>query len=50
MTGEQFQCCDCLHIGPLDIHGGCEGCHSQAVISQELISLRDLRQLEPATA
>jgi hypothetical protein len=36
---ELFECRDCFHIGPLNVHGGCEECHSQAVISQELIAL-----------
>lgn len=38
-TGEQFECLDCYHVGSLDIRGGCEHCHSQAVISAELVSL-----------
>jgi hypothetical protein len=38
MTGlEQYQCCACFHIGPLNLHGGCERCSSQIVISQELM-------------
>ena len=38
-TGEQFECRNCHHVGHLDVHGCCECCHSQAVVSTELISL-----------
>lgn len=38
-TGEQFKCTNCLNVGQLDIHGGCEECHSKSVVSVELISL-----------
>jgi hypothetical protein len=37
---EQFECLNCFHIGGLSARGGCEECNSQAVISQELISLK----------
>lgn len=33
---EQFECMNCYHSGPLNEHGGCEQCHSQAVMSLEL--------------
>jgi hypothetical protein len=36
-TSRQFQCRDCFHIGPLDINGCCNNCHSGSVISQELL-------------
>jgi len=49
-AAEHFECTNCFHIGPLSVHGGCEECHSQAVISQELISLGDLGRLLPAIA
>lgn len=38
-TGEQFECGNCYHVGHLDLHGGCERCHSQAVLSIEVLSL-----------
>jgi len=38
-TGEQFECRNCHHVGDLDLHGGCECCSSQAVVSLEVISL-----------
>lgn len=47
---EQFQCCDCFHIGALNIRGACEECGSQAVISQELIELKELARIEPCPA
>lgn len=37
-TTNQFQCCECFHIGPLDINGCCKDCGSGWVISQELLS------------
>jgi rRNA maturation endonuclease Nob1 len=34
---DEFQCEACFHIGALDVHGACECCGSQRVISQALI-------------
>jgi hypothetical protein len=34
---ERYECRNCFHVGPLNVHGGCESCGSQAVISQELM-------------
>jgi hypothetical protein len=36
-TTLQFQCCECFHLGILDIQGCCKKCGSDSVISQELI-------------
>jgi len=36
---EHFECRDCLHVGSLDVHGACERCGSQAVISVEVLSV-----------
>lgn len=47
---EQFECCNCFHIGGLSPLGGCEGCASQAVISQELISLTSRPCTKPAAS
>jgi len=30
---ELYECSNCFHTGPLDLHGGCERCSSLAVIS-----------------
>jgi hypothetical protein len=38
-SGEQFECLNCLRVGNLNYHGGCEGCGSQAVMSVERIKL-----------
>jgi hypothetical protein len=38
-SSEIFECRNCLHAGPLTIHGRCEHCNSDAVISQEVIAL-----------
>lgn len=38
-TGELFECRNCFHAGELNIHGRCEHCDSDAVISQEVIAL-----------
>lgn len=34
---EKYECTNCFHAGPLGLHGGCECCGSQAVISVELL-------------
>lgn len=34
---EQFECLNCLHVGGLNQHGGCESCGSQTVMSVERI-------------
>jgi hypothetical protein len=34
---ERYECSNCFHVGPLNVHGGCESCGSLAVISQELM-------------
>lgn len=39
MEAELFECRDCFHAGTLTIHGRCEACNSDCVISQELIAL-----------
>lgn len=39
MFCEIFECRNCLHAGPLNIHARCEHCDSDAVISQEVIAL-----------
>lgn len=39
---EHFECRNCFHVGPLTVHGRCERCHSLAVISQEVIQLREV--------
>ncbi len=44
-SGESFECTNCFHIGGLNVRAGCEKCGSQAVISQELISLHELERL-----
>jgi hypothetical protein len=31
---ELWECSDCLKVGPLDVHGHCSRCGSDAVISQ----------------
>lgn len=36
---ESFECRACFHVGPLTVHGACERCGSQSVISQERLSL-----------
>lgn len=36
---EKFECRDCLHVGTLDVHGACECCGSQSVISIEKLSV-----------
>jgi Zn finger protein HypA/HybF involved in hydrogenase expression len=33
---EQFECANCSHVGPTNIHGACEHCGSPAVISLEV--------------
>lgn len=30
---ELYECSNCFHTGPLNLHGGCERCSSLAVIS-----------------
>jgi hypothetical protein len=37
VPNERFSCCDCHHVGPLNIHGQCEACGSNAVQAWELI-------------
>jgi hypothetical protein len=49
-TGEQFECRDCFHIGSLTVRGECEECGSQAVVSQELLTLLEYRQALAASA
>lgn len=34
---ELYECSNCFHSGPLDIHGGCERCGSRAVMSKEVM-------------
>jgi hypothetical protein len=41
-TKEHFECANCFHKWPLDIHGGCEHCHSQAVMSLAVISMESI--------
>jgi len=36
---EQFRCAACAHVGPLDVHGACELCHSQDVTSLEALAV-----------
>lgn len=36
---ELYECSNCFHTGPLDLHGGCERCSSLAVISVAKIRL-----------
>ena len=33
---EEYECSNCWWIGPLDTHGRCERCGSEAVLSQEV--------------
>lgn len=42
---EKFECRNCLHCGPLDVHGYCEHCGSSSVISVEVLSLRGRAEL-----
>lgn len=45
---EQFQCRTCHHIGPLTVHGRCESCNSDSVITQEVfrgMTILDLHAL-----
>lgn len=42
---ELYECSNCFHRGPLDIHGGCERCHSQAVMSEQVIMPRGLAEV-----
>ena len=49
-TGEQFECGNCYHVGHLDLHGGCEHCHSQAVVSKDLLELVRIREEEKQLA
>ena len=41
---EQFFCLDCLHSEPLDIHGRCSVCQSEAVVSAEAGHLKHERE------
>lgn len=34
VPNEKWQCDNCFHVGPLSIHGRCEACGSEAVISE----------------
>jgi len=43
---EHFECRNCFLIGALNIHGACQGCGSQSVISQELLSLNEAAILQ----
>lgn len=43
---EQFECADCFHVGALDIHGGCELCHGQQVMSLEVKQALSFRAVE----
>lgn len=42
---EKFECRDCFHAGPLNIHGRCERCNSDSVISQEVIAIMLAKEL-----
>lgn len=33
LAAELWECANCFHKGPLDRHGRCENCNSNAVIS-----------------
>jgi len=35
-TGEKFECLDCFAIAPLNQHGRCARCLSDAVISEHI--------------
>jgi rRNA maturation endonuclease Nob1 len=48
--GEQYECANCFLRVSLDEHGGCERCHSQAVISIERIELLLSNQVRPQQA
>lgn len=39
---ELYECSNCFHTGPLDLHGGCERCSSLAVISVAKIFIPQL--------
>jgi hypothetical protein len=39
VTEEQYECLNCLFIGPLNQQGGCSSCGSQAVYSHERIGV-----------
>jgi uncharacterized paraquat-inducible protein A len=34
---EEYQCMGCHYIGGLNVHGRCDRCNSEAVLSQELL-------------
>lgn len=36
---ELYECSNCFHTGPLNLHGGCERCSSLAVISVARIGI-----------
>jgi hypothetical protein len=36
---EQYECGNCYFVGPLNLHGGCGRCNSQAVLSLERVGL-----------
>jgi len=52
MNGEIFECRNCFRAGLLTIHGRCQWCNSESVISQEVIALLLHKQLgkEPLIA
>lgn len=39
MDCEIFECRNCFHAGPLNLHGRCQFCDSDSVISHEVIAL-----------
>lgn len=43
---ETFECANCHHTGPLDNHGRCENCHSDAVVSSHEIERREVIRLK----
>ena len=39
---EQYECQNCFQTTPVDEHGRCGNCHSEAIVSQQVLSyIRD---------
>lgn len=43
---EHFECRNCFHVGPLTVHGRCERCHSDKVMSVEVMEVIEFRDLQ----
>lgn len=46
---EHWECVDCYHRGPLDIHGRCDACKSNNVIAVDLLDLLAYKATQCAT-